>query len=313
MYLRYFNWNFIGRESDIQDASWYSGLTESRHHENPANSYYFFFPLILGLIGMIYHFQKDWKRGLSVLALFFLTGLAIIFYLNQTPFEPRERDYAYAGSFFAFSIWIGIGATAVTELVKKAVSDNKALSYGVMALMIAAVPIWMGYQNYPGNDRSDRYVARDYAYNLLNSVEKNALLFTNGDNDTFPLWYIQEVEGVRTDVRVVNLMLLNTDWHIAQSMRKAYESDRLPISLPYKKYREGSNDVIYINEKTNKYYDIEEIIKFIKSNNPQTQLRTQRGERVDYIPTRNFILPVDSASIVDNNVVDKEDAGQIGR
>jgi len=232
MYLRYFNWNFIGRESDIQDASWYSGLTESRHHENPANSYYFFFPLILGLIGMIYHFQKDWKRGLSVLALFFLTGLAIIFYLNQTPFEPRERDYAYAGSFFAFSIWIGIGTTAVTELVKKAVSDNKALSYGVMALMIAAVPIWMGYQNYPGNDRSDRYVARDYAYNLLNSVEQNALLFTNGDNDTFPLWYLQEVEGVRTDVRVVNLSLLNTDWYIKQMRdQQSHESLPLPISL----------------------------------------------------------------------------------
>jgi len=232
MYLRYFNWNFIGRESDIQDANWYAGLTESRHQDNPANSYYFFFPFILGLIGMIYHFQKDWKHGLSVLALFFLTGLAIIFYLNQTPFEPRERDYAYAGSFFAFSIWIGIGATAVIELVKKAVSDNKTLSYGVMALMMAAVPIWMGYQNYPGNDRSDRYVARDYAYNLLNSVEKNALLFTNGDNDTFPLWYIQEVEGVRTDVRVVNLSLLNTDWYIKQMRdRQAHESLPLPISL----------------------------------------------------------------------------------
>lgn len=232
MYLRYFNWNFIGRESDIQDASWYAGLTESRHQDNPANSYYFFFPFILGLIGMIYHFQKDWKHGLSVLALFFLTGLAIIFYLNQTPFEPRERDYAYAGSFFAFSIWIGIGATAVIELVKKAVSDNKTLSYGAMALMMAAVPIWMGYQNYPSNDRSDRYVARDYAYNLLNSVEKNALLFTNGDNDTFPLWYLQEVEGVRTDVRVVNLSLLNTDWYIKQMRdRQAHESLPLPISL----------------------------------------------------------------------------------
>ena len=232
MYLRYFNWNFIGRDSDIQDASWYAGLTESRNEDNPANSYYFFFPFILGLIGMIYHFQKDWKHGLSVLALFFLTGLAIIFYLNQTPFEPRERDYAYAGSFFAFSIWIGIGATAVVELVKKAVTDQKVVSYGVMALMMAAVPIWMGYQNYPSNDRSNRYIARDYAYNLLNSVEENALLFTNGDNDTFPLWYIQEVEGVRTDVRVVNLSLLNTEWYIKQMRDKqAHESLPLPISL----------------------------------------------------------------------------------
>ena len=252
MYLRYFNWNFIGRESDIQDASWYAGLTESRHQDNPANSYYFFFPFILGLIGIIYHFQKDWKRGLSVLALFFLTGLAIIFYLNQTPFEPRERDYAYAGSFFAFSIWIGIGATAVVELVKKAVSNKKSISYGVMALMMGAVPLWMGYQNYPSNDRSNRYVARDYAYNLLNSLEENALLFTNGDNDTFPLWYIQEVEGVRTDVRVVNLSLLNTDWYIRQMRDKqAHESLPLPISLTDQE----------INELTSQFeiYDPEQI------------------------------------------------------
>src|SRR6056297_125278 len=230
MYLRYFNWNFIGRESDIQDASWYSGLTESRHHENPANSYYFFFPLILGLIGMIYHFQKDWKRGLSVLALFFLTGLAIIFYLNQTPFEPRERDYAYVGSFFAYAIWVGIGLTGIMELVKQFVGNNKAVSYGVIAISFVAVPFWMLYQNWESNDRSDRYVPRDYAYNLLNSVEENAILFTNGDNDTFPLWYLQEVEGIRMDVRVVNLSLLNTEWYIKQLRdRKTHEALPLPI------------------------------------------------------------------------------------
>lgn len=232
MYLRYFNWNFIGRDSDIQDAGWYAGFTDSRHKDNPAHSYYFFLPFILGLIGLIYHFQKDWKRGLSVLALFFLTGLAIIFYLNQTPFEPRERDYAYAGSFFAFSIWIGIGATALIELLKKMVSNKQIVSYGALALMMAAVPMWVGFQNYPSHDRSERYVARDYAYNLLNSVEENALLFTNGDNDTFPLWYLQEVEGIRTDVRVVNLSLLNTDWYIKQMRdRQTHESLPLPINL----------------------------------------------------------------------------------
>ncbi|MFO7845509.1 MAG: DUF2723 domain-containing protein [Balneolaceae bacterium] len=232
MYLRYFNWNFIGRESDIQDAQWYAGFTDSRHSDNPAHSYYFFLPFLLGLIGMIYHFQKDWSRGLAVLALFFLTGLAIIFYLNQTPFEPRERDYAYAGSFFAFSIWVGIGATAVTELVKRLVSSKKVAAYGTMAVLLAAVPVWMGIQNYPSHDRSERYVARDYAYNLLNSVEENAILFTNGDNDTFPLWYLQEVEGIRTDVRVVNLSLLNTDWYIKQLRdRQTHESLPLPISL----------------------------------------------------------------------------------
>ncbi|REL37568.1 DUF2723 domain-containing protein [Rhodohalobacter sp. SW132] len=232
MYLRYFNWNFIGRDSDIQNANWVSGFSDSRHKNNPAHSYYFYLPFLFGLIGMIYHFQKDWRRGLSVLALFVLTGLAIIFYLNQTPFEPRERDYAYAGSFFAFSIWIGIGATAILELVRKFVSNSSVVSYSALSVMILAVPVWMGYQNYPSHDRSERYVARDYAYNLLNSVEPYAMLFTNGDNDTFPLWYLQEVEGIRTDVRVVCLSLLNTDWYIKQMRdRQTHESLPLPISF----------------------------------------------------------------------------------
>ncbi|MEX0662548.1 MAG: DUF2723 domain-containing protein [Balneolaceae bacterium] len=232
MYLRYFGWNFIGKESDIQDAGWYSGLTETRHGNNPANSYYFYLPFLFGLFGLMFHFRNDWKRALSVLALFFLTGLAIIVYLNQTPFEPRERDYAYAGSFFAYSIWIGLGATGVIELIKELIGKNRFVAYGTLSLMIAAVPLWMGYQNWPSHDRSDNYVARDYAYNLLQSVEPNAILFTNGDNDTFPLWYLQEVEGIRTDVRVVVLSLLNTDWYIKQLRdQQSHESLPLPISF----------------------------------------------------------------------------------
>lgn len=232
MYLRYFNWNFIGRESDIQDAAWYSGFTDSRHSNNPANSYYFYLPFLLGLIGLIYHFRKDWRRAISVLALFILTGLAIIFYLNQTPYEPRERDYAYAGSFFAFSIWIGLGATGIIELIKESFLKSRFISYSSLAVLMLAVPVWMGYQNYPSHDRSDRYVARDYAYNLLNSLEPNAMIFTNGDNDTFPLWYLQEVEGIRTDVRVVCLSLLNTEWYIKQMRdRQTHESLPMPISF----------------------------------------------------------------------------------
>jgi len=239
MYLRYLNWNFIGRESDIQNANWYSGFSDSRHKDNPANSYYFYLPFIFGLIGMIYHFQKDWRRGLSVMALFTLTGLAIIFYLNQTPLEPRERDYAYAGSFFAFSIWVGLGATGIMELIRKFLSDNYLAAIGAFSVMLIALPVWMGYQNYPSHDRSERYVARDYAYNLLNSVEPNAMLFTNGDNDTFPLWYLQEVEGIRTDVRVVCLSLLNTDWYIKQMRdRQTHESLPLPISFTDEEIRQ---------------------------------------------------------------------------
>ncbi|WP_245683932.1 glycosyltransferase family 117 protein [Rhodohalobacter halophilus] len=232
MYLRYLNWNFIGREADIQDTGWYSGFSDTRHKNNPANTPYFYLPFLFGLFGLLYHFKNDWRRALSVTALFLLTGLAIIFYLNQTPAEPRERDYAYVGSFFAYAIWVGIGLTGIMELIKQFVGNNKAVSYGVLAVTFAAVPLWMLYQNWESHDRSDMYVPRDYAYNLLNSVERNAILFTNGDNDTFPLWYLQEVEGIRTDVRVVNLSLLNTDWYIKQLRdRTTHESLPLPISL----------------------------------------------------------------------------------
>lgn len=232
MYMRYLFWNFIGREADVQDTGWYSGFSDTRHKNNPANSGYFYLPFLFGLIGMLYHFRNDSQRALSVLALFTLTGLAIIFYLNQTPYEPRERDYAYVGSFFAFAIWVGLGATGIIELIKNKVGNHKGVAFASLGAMFLAVPGWMFTENLPSHDRSDRYVARDYAYNLLNSVEENAILFTNGDNDTFPLWYLQEVEGVRTDVRVVNLSLLNTDWYIRQLRdRQTHESLPLAISL----------------------------------------------------------------------------------
>lgn len=232
MYFRYLGWNFIGRDSDIQDAPVNTGFTDSRNRHNPAHTAYFFLPFILGVLGMTYHFLKDRRRAFSVLALFFLTGLAIVLYLNQSPYEPRERDYAYVGSFFAFSIWIGLGMTALIEWLGGPLRRKIAPAAGVFGITLLAVPFWMGLQNWDSHDRSGNYVARDYAYNLLNSLEPNAILFTNGDNDTFPLWYIQEVEGVRTDVRVVCLSLLNTDWYIKQ-MRDlfSHESRPLPISL----------------------------------------------------------------------------------
>jgi hypothetical protein len=230
MYMRYLFWNYIGREADIQDTGWYSGFTDTRHKDNPANSGYFYLPLIFGLLGLLYHFRYDWRRGLSIFALFILTGLAIIFYLNQTPYEPRERDYAYVGSFFTFAIWVGLGGTGLIELLKNSLGNNKPAVIALLAAMFVAVPGWMLHQNWPSHDRSERYVARDYAYNLLNSVEENAILFTNGDNDTFPLWYLQEVEGIRTDVRVVNLSLLNTDWYIRQ-MRDRQTHESLPLAI----------------------------------------------------------------------------------
>jgi len=230
MYMRYLFWNFIGREADIQDTGWYAGFTDTRHSNNPANSGYFFLPLIFGLLGMMYHFRNDPRRALSVMALFILTGLAIIFYLNQTPAEPRERDYAYVGSFFAFTIWVGLGATGLIELIKNSLGQSKNVAFASLGVVFLAVPGWMLQENWHAHDRSERYVARDYAYNLLQSVEENAILFTNGDNDTFPLWYLQEVEGIRTDVRVVNLSLLNTDWYIRQ-LRDRTTHESLPLAI----------------------------------------------------------------------------------
>ena len=232
MYIRYFNWNFIGRDSDIQDAGWQAGFTESSHEDNPAHNSYYFIPFLLGLFGMLFHFQNDWKRALSVLVLFIMTGFAIIVFLNQTPMEPRERDYAYVGSFFAFAIWIGMGSIGLVELVKKYFNSNKLVAYGLLGVLFCASPLLMGMQNFNDHDRSERYVAPDYAYNLLQSTAPNSILFTNGDNDTFPLWYLQEVEGIRTDVRIVCLSLLNTEWYIKQLRDQwSHESAPLPISL----------------------------------------------------------------------------------
>lgn len=232
MYWRYFAWNFIGRDADIQDAGWQTGFTETEHEENPAHNSYYFIPFLLGLFGMFFHFQNDWKRALSVMALFAFTGLAIIFYLNQTPLQPRERDYAYVGSFFAFAIWIGMGGIGLVELVKDYLKSNKVVAYGIFGVLMIASPVWMGMQNFNDHDRSERYVAPDYAYNLLNSTAPHSILFTNGDNDTFPLWYLQEVEGIRTDVRIVCLSLLNTDWYIKQ-LRDQWSHESAPIPISY--------------------------------------------------------------------------------
>jgi hypothetical protein len=232
MYIRYFNWNFIGRAADIQDTGWQSGFSEEKYPDNFASNKYFYIPFLIGLFGFIFHFSTDWRRALAVLVLFIVTGLAIIVFLNQTPYQPRERDYAYVGSFFAFSVWIGLGITGLIDLIKSYINENVPAAAVVVILALIGSPVLMGAQNWDDHDRSNRYVAPDYAYNLLNSLAPNAIVFTNGDNDTFPLWYAQEVEGVRTDVRVVCLSLLNTDWYIKQLRDQwSHESAPLPISL----------------------------------------------------------------------------------
>ncbi|MDA0874995.1 MAG: DUF2723 domain-containing protein, partial [Bacteroidetes bacterium] len=200
---------------------------------------YYGLPLLLGLIGAAFHFMRDWRRAFAVLVLFLVTGLGIILYLNQTPFQPRERDYAYVASFFAFSIWVGIGATGLLRLIADQLqtrlgeSSLRGVLLGASGGIFLAVPLLMMVVNFDDHDRSGRYVAGDYAYNMLIGLEEDAILFTNGDNDTFPLWYIQEVEGVRQDIRVANLSLLNTPWYVRQLKNQASrDSDPLPISLP---------------------------------------------------------------------------------
>jgi hypothetical protein len=231
MYFRYFAWNFIGRDSDVQDAKWISGFESSQNIDNPAHNRFFYLPFFVGLMGMLFHFRSDWKRALSVLALFLATGVAIVFYVNQFPFQPRERDYSYTGSFFAFSIWVGLGASGILFMLKDLLKSKSQGAYGLILLMFVALPVWMGSENYDDHDRSLQYVAPDYAYNLLNSLAPYSIIFTNGDNDTFPLWYLQDVEGVRRDVRVVNLSLLNTPWYILQMKNKYnYEAPPVPIS-----------------------------------------------------------------------------------
>ncbi|MDE2826310.1 MAG: DUF2723 domain-containing protein [Bacteroidota bacterium] len=242
MYLRYFLWNFSGRESDVEGARPITGLTfiegpnetlQQSPSEKASRNRYFALPLLLGFFGMFYHFRRDWRRAFSVLILFLVTGVGIILYLNQTPIQPRERDYSYVASFFAFSLWIGIGASGFLRLVQDAIGNAfRNLSWIVAAIIFLAVPGWMAIENYDDHDRSGRYIAPDYAHNMLMSVAQDGILFTNGDNDTFPLWYAQEVEGVRRDVRVANLSLLNTPWYVRQLKNQwSRESSPLPISM----------------------------------------------------------------------------------
>jgi len=268
MYFRYFMWNFAGRQNDLQGhgeptkGNWMSGikfLDEARLgpqdnvpdylKNNKARNTYFMLPLLLGLIGMIYHYNKDNKDFWIVMMLFILTGLAIVVYLNQSPVQPRERDYAYAGSFYAFAIWIGLGTAGIIHYFSK--NYNSVIkAVAVILLTGILVPGIMARENWDDHNRSGRYFARDFAWNYLQSCEENAILFTNGDNDTFPLWYLQEVEGVRTDVRVSNLSYLTADWYIEQMQNRFYESAPLPVVMTEDQYRQGTRDYAFFADNT---------------------------------------------------------------
>jgi len=330
MYIRYFMWNFVGRQDDVQshggveNGNWISGikpidaiflgsqdnLTDDMK-SHPSRNTYYFLPLILGLLGIYFQLQvkKDKKNFWVVFMLFFLTGIAIVMYLNQYPLQPRERDYAYAGSFYAFTIWIGLGVLAVFEWLRKKLSETPSAIAATTLCLV--VPVIMGTENWDDHDRSGRYIARDFAYNYLNSCEPNAILFTNGDNDTFPLWYAQEVEGIRTDVRIVNLSLLGTDWYIDQMKLKCYQSAPMPISMKHDQYVMGTRDVVYIINRLNEPIELKQLMDFVLSDDPAKKYRIPGEKPIDYLPSNKIKLTVDKYKVLSSGTVKEKDASLI--
>jgi len=325
MYLRYFMWNFAGRQNDNQgfgddlNGNWISGINlldswrlgpQSQLPEsmdNKARNTFYLLPLLLGLAGIIWQTNRNYKDALIVFMLFLMTGIAIVVYLNQYAYQPRERDYAYAASFYAFAIWIGLGTAALASLAGKLLKGWLAPAAATL-LSLIAVPAVMATQGWDDHNRSDRYTAREMARNYLESCAPNAILFTMGDNDTFPLWYAQEVEGIRTDVRVVNLSLLNADWYISQMKRKVYQSDPVPFSLTEEEYQAGTRDVVYISvdKRLQGPVDLQELFGIIHNQPQALQVNSSIG-LVDYFPTNHFSLKVDSAKVVSNGTVPPED------
>ena len=264
--------------------------------------------LILGLIGLCFQFKKD-KRGCFLnFLMFFMTGLAIVLYLNQPPYQVRERDYAYAGSFYFFSVWIGIGAAALYNALAERKKAMKWVGVGLCALCLG-VPALMAQQNWDDHDRSNRYTAVEIARNYLNSVGPNGILITHGDNDTFPLWYAQEVESIRTDVRIVNTSLLGTDWHIDQMKYAVNESAPLPISVPYKQYLYGTNEYIPIVDSRNTEMNIHDVMEIFK--HPKAKVELSSGKRVDYIASRKIVVPVNKENVLKSGIVSAENADKI--
>ena len=332
MYWRYFMWNFAGRQNDIQghgevqNGNWISGFNFIDKHiagdqtnlpddlkNNAGRNVFYMLPLLLGLIGLFYQVFSC-KKGIEsfwvTFFLFFMTGIAIVIYLNQTPYQPRERDYAYAGSFYAFAIWIGLGVAAVWRglnyLLKT--TDEKPVSTitaAVAALLCLCVPLQMVSQTWDDHDRSGRYVCRDFGMNYLSSVDENGIIFTNGDNDTFPLWYVQEVEGYRTDVRVCNLSYLQTDWYIDQMKRPAYESAPLPISADESKYAYDVRSYNYVINRLADSITVSDGLDYLYSDEDWTKDVPGYG-KLNHLPTNKLYIPVNADAAVASGTVAPE-------
>ncbi|WP_134088388.1 DUF2723 domain-containing protein [Olivibacter sp. XZL3] len=319
MFWRYFMWNFVGRQNDesgqignLTDGNWLSGIKPidnmrlggqydlpTSAKKDPSRNQFYFLPLMLGLIGLAWHYRNGRKDMGIVLLLFFFTGLAIVLYLNDTPIQPRERDYAYVGSFYTFAIWIGLGLVALTNLVKK-----KSLVLSTTLSCLLAVPCLLLYQGWDDHDRSEKYTTRDlYARNYLASCEPNAILFTYGDNDTFPIWYAQEVEGIRPDVRVVNIGYLNADWYLKQMRKKINRSAPLPIGIEPAKLDKGVRDyLVYEDYDIDRPVEIKELLDIMLSDHPDDK-SDRTGE--NFLPTKKMKLTVIKEEVIKNKAVPK--------
>jgi hypothetical protein len=342
MYWRYFMWNFSGKQDDIQGkydnhGNWITGIQPLDENllglsqanlpidvkNNKGRNTYYLLPFILGLLGFLFLFSKDKKLFWTMLVFFLFTGIAIQVYTNVRPFEPRERDYSVVGSFYVFALWIGFGVYSLFDALKKYVTP-KLLAPSISILCLVLVPGILAANNWDDHDRSNKYTARSMAKMYLDSCAENGILFTIGDNDTFALWYAQEIEGYRTDVRVVNTSLFQTDWYIDQMKRKAYESDPVPSQLTHDLYKYGTNDYIIIEPVVKDTLLVKQFLDFIASNNPKTKYKyilEQKGidlsqVRVQdltssYLPTEFLRIPVNKENALKYGIVKAKDADKI--
>ena len=322
MYFRYLLWNFVGKQNDLQgnyeslEGNWLSGISfiDNLHLDNQSElttdmknnkgrNTYFFLPFILAIIGMVYHAQKEWKSFYVLLLLFLFTGLVLKIYLNERPFEPRERDYALVGSFYIFAMWIGVGIYAIYQYILKYISPKIALP-AVLATTLLASPVLLATENWDDHDRSGKYTAVAMAKAYLDSCEPNAILFTIGDNDTFPMWYLQEIEGYRTDVRIVNTSLLATDWYIDEMKVKSNKSDALPISFTHDQYVGDKRNYCLFNERTTDTLDLGLTLDFLKDDRSKKEMKN--GQFVHFYPSEHLKVKIDKQNIIKNKVVDKK-------
>ncbi|MBP5626406.1 MAG: DUF2723 domain-containing protein [Bacteroidales bacterium] len=331
MYWRYFMWNFVGRQNQIHSptpgeifhGNWESGIkfiddgrlgdqidAPALLAEDKGKNHYYFLPLLLGLLGLFFQFDRDKRGSWLTFLMFFMTGIAIVLYLNQPPFQVRERDYAYAGSFYFFSAWVGLGVAALFSWIDQLRKGRGSLlTAGALTGLCLIVPVQMAAQNWDDHDRSNRRTAVEMARNYLNSVGKDGILVTHGDNDTFPLWYAQEVEDVRTDVRICNTSLLGTDWHIDQMKWAVNQSAPLPITVGQEQYLYGTNEYIPIYDTQEREMSIADVMAVFK--HPQLKAPLTSGRKVDYIPSRKIVVPVNRENVIKYGILDEKYADQI--